>query len=158
MRDEELHLSDILDEIMSGMSSNLFETIREQRGLAYYVGSSRIVGMTQGLFYFYAGTNAEHIPQVREEIAKEVERVRNGGLLASELKRVQKRMQVRSRTTFHSRSARSFQSALNVLYGRSPDHWKTVEAKIQRTTLEDLTQFAQKYWAGSGVEVICGKE
>ena len=52
------------DELFSGMSSNLFERVREQKSLAYFVRSSRIVGLDTGMFYFFAGTSPQRYGEV----------------------------------------------------------------------------------------------
>ncbi|HEX2862877.1 MAG TPA: pitrilysin family protein, partial [Lacunisphaera sp.] len=46
-------VSEVADELFSGMSSHLFERVREEKSLAYFVRSSRIVGLEHGMFYFY---------------------------------------------------------------------------------------------------------
>ena len=51
---DDFPVSEVADELFSGMSSHLFERIREDLGLAYFVRSSRIVGLNTAMFYFYA--------------------------------------------------------------------------------------------------------
>ena len=49
-------MSEVADELFSGMSSRLFERVREEKGLAYFVRSSRVIGLEAGMFFFMAGT------------------------------------------------------------------------------------------------------
>ena len=49
-------LAELLNELFNGLSSRLFEAVREEKGLAYYVGSSQIIGYDDAMFFFYAGT------------------------------------------------------------------------------------------------------
>ena len=57
-----------------GMSSRLFQEVREKRGLAYSVFSFSSAYVDGGLFGIYAGTGPEHLPElvpvICEEIAK----------------------------------------------------------------------------------------
>src|SRR5437016_3704609 len=46
---------DLIDEASSDLGSRFFVRIREQMGLAYYVGASQMQGLVPGLFSFYLG-------------------------------------------------------------------------------------------------------
>ena len=48
-------VGEVADELFSGMASRLFERVREEKGLAYFVRSGRILGLDTGMFYFFAG-------------------------------------------------------------------------------------------------------
>ncbi|MCH8475065.1 MAG: insulinase family protein [Opitutales bacterium] len=69
----------LLNEIFNGMSSRLFDEVRNRRGLAYYVASSESYGIDEGSYFFYAGTAPGKGPEVLEEMHKEVERIRTTG-------------------------------------------------------------------------------
>src|SRR6202034_2059902 len=43
----------ILDEALSDLGSRLFVRIREELGLAYFVGTSQFLGLEAGPFFFY---------------------------------------------------------------------------------------------------------
>ena len=46
---------ELIDEASSDLGSRFFVRIREQMGLAYYVGASQMQGLVPGLFAFYLG-------------------------------------------------------------------------------------------------------
>src|SRR5207248_9578639 len=48
---------ELIDEASSDLGSRFFIRIREQMGLAYYVGASQMQGLVPGLFAFYLGTD-----------------------------------------------------------------------------------------------------
>ena len=58
----------VIEEIAGGMDGLLFTRIREELGLAYYVGMSQMVGYSSGSILFYAGTNSESILKVQNEL------------------------------------------------------------------------------------------
>ena len=72
------YVSEVADELFSGMSSRLFERVREEKGLAYFVRSARVVGLHTAMFYFIAGTEPRSAAAVLAEIEAEIGRVQAG--------------------------------------------------------------------------------
>jgi zinc protease len=140
------HVSEVMDELFSGMSSNLFERVREQKSLAYFVRSSRIVGLDTGMFYFFAGTSPQRYGEVIDELNLEIARVQDGGVTAQELARCQTRLKAGKRMGMQTNSARSMQSALNAVYGLPVNDWHTYDAHIDAVTLADAQAFARRYF------------
>jgi predicted Zn-dependent peptidase len=70
-----------------GMSSRLFQEIREKRGLAYSVYSYHTMYAETGLFAAYAGTTPARAKQVVKLIRDEVERIATDGVTGGELER-----------------------------------------------------------------------
>jgi predicted Zn-dependent peptidase len=70
-----------------GMSSRLFQEIREKRGLAYSVYSYHSQYTEAGLFSAYAGTTPKRAHEVVSLIRRELEDVRDGGLGREEFER-----------------------------------------------------------------------
>jgi len=138
-------ISEVADELFSGMSSNLFERVREQKSLAYFVRSSRIVGLETGMFYFYAGTSPQRYAEVITELNLEIARVQQGGVTAAELQRCQTRLKAGKRMGMQTNSARAMQSALNAVYGLPVNDWRTYDARVDAVTLGDLQAFALRY-------------
>ena len=68
-----------------GMSSRLFQEIRENRGLAYSVYSYLPAYMDTGLFVVYAGTSEDSYQEVIELILKEFKRLKNDPFKNGEL-------------------------------------------------------------------------
>ncbi len=144
--DSDYEVSEVADELFSGMSSHLFERVREQKSLAYFVRSSRIVGLDTAMFYFYAGTSPQRYEEVIAELNLEIARVQSGGVTAGELHRCQTRLKAGKRMGLQSNSARAMQSALNAVYGLPVNDWRTYDARIDAVTLEALRAFAQRYF------------
>ena len=142
-------VSEVADELFSGMSSQLFERVREEKSLAYFVRSSRIVGLEVGLFYFYAGTSPERYSEVIAELDLEILRVQQGRVTAEELRRCQIRLKAGKRMSQQTNSARAMQAALNAVYGQPVNDGPLYEARIEAVTLTDLQVFAQKYFQRS---------
>ncbi|HVT71894.1 MAG TPA: pitrilysin family protein [Lacunisphaera sp.] len=138
-------VSEVADELFSGMSSNLFERVREQKGLAYFVRSSRVIGLQQGMFYFFAGTSPQQYPEVLAELDLEIERVRQGGVQPAELERCRTRLKAAKRMAMQTNSARASQAALNAVYGIPVNDWRTYAARVDAVSLDALQAFARTY-------------
>ncbi len=148
-------VSEVADELFSGMSSNLFERVREQKSLAYFVRSSRLVGLQTAMFYFYAGTSPERHGEVIDELNLEIERVRSGGVTAEELHRCQVRLKAAKRMGLQTNGARAMSAALNAIYGLPVNDWRDYDARVDAVTLADIQAFARRYFErGQRVQLV----
>jgi predicted Zn-dependent peptidase len=75
-----------------GMSSRLFQEIREKRGLAYSVYSYHAMYAETGAFCVYAGTTPARARDVMELVNREVDDVAENGVTAEELERAKGHM------------------------------------------------------------------
>ena len=83
--DEERHALGIVEHVLGGgMSSRLFQSIREERGLAYSVYAYRLGFQGGGAVAVYAGTSPEHAATVVGLIEEEFERVAQSGITEAE--------------------------------------------------------------------------
>ncbi len=73
--------------IGGNLSSRLFQVIREQRGLAYTVGSSPNPSATTGCFEVYAGTDESRAAEVTGLIMEELRDIRKNGISREEFLR-----------------------------------------------------------------------
>ena len=142
--DDDYYVSEVADELFSGMSSRLFERVREEKGLAYFVRSGRITGIDTGMFMFYAGTAPATADEVLREIDAEIARVQAGEVTPSELSRCQTRLKAGRRMGLQTNGARAMHAGLNTLYGLPVDDASTYDKHIDGVTLEALKAFALK--------------
>ena len=141
----DFYAGEVADELFSGMASRLFERVREQKGLAYFVRSGRVSGMGAAMFYFIAGTQPGKESEVLEEIGAEIARVQAGEVATEELLRCQVRLKAGRRKSLQTNSSRAMQAAVDVLQGRSANHWKKYDSLIDAVTLGDLAAFARQH-------------
>lgn len=144
LRADDYYVSEVADELFSGMSSRLFERVREQKGLAYFVRSGRVVGLDTGMFYFLAGTMPERAAEVLGEFGAEVARVQEGGVTAEELARCQRRLKAARRMGMQTLGARALQAALNAAYGLPVNDWRNYDGRIDAVDLGRLRDFARR--------------
>jgi predicted Zn-dependent peptidase len=86
--DERRYAAAVLDAAVGGgMSSRLFQEIREKRGLVYSVGSSLTHYAGTGSFSIYAGCSPKRVPEVLRLVRAELGAVAAEGLTAEEVSR-----------------------------------------------------------------------
>jgi predicted Zn-dependent peptidase len=77
---------DVVNHVLGGgLSSRLFDEIRERRGLAYSVYSATANYADSGMWSVYAGTLPDHVDTVRRLIATELDRLITDGITDDEL-------------------------------------------------------------------------
>ena len=84
--DPDREVLDVVNHVFGGgLSSRLFDEIRERRGLAYSVYSATSSFADTGAWSVYAGSMPEHAGEVERLIHGEIERLVSGGITAEEL-------------------------------------------------------------------------
>jgi zinc protease len=143
----DFYVGEVADELFSGMASRLFERVREEKGLAYFVRSARITGLDTGMFYFFAGTQPGREGEVLAEIDAEIARVQSGGVEPAELLRCQTRLKAGRRQSLQTNSSRAMQAGLNALQGQPINDWRNYDGRVEVVTIADLAAFASRYFA-----------
>ncbi|MDB6026570.1 MAG: Peptidase inactive domain protein [Verrucomicrobiales bacterium] len=136
---------ELLQESCSDLGSRLFLRIREQLGLAYYVGAQHFMGLAPGYFAFYCGTAPGKTDLVEKEFLKEVELLRSEGLTETELKRSKAKVLGQKKIARQDVGHLATSAALDELYGLGFDFTDKEDAKVEAVTLEQVKAAAQKY-------------
>jgi len=136
-RDPAIHALQVFTNVLGGgMSSRLFQEVREARGLCYAVYSFHWGYADTGLFGVYAGTDGgdvgELVDVVVDQIAAAVE-----GMTAVELARSKAQAKVGLLTALESSGARADQLARQMLAFGRPIPLEEIVAKVEAVTLED---------------------
>src|SRR5213082_157025 len=137
---------ELIDVASSDLGSRFFIRIREQMGLAYYVGASEMQGLVPGLFAFYLGTDPQKIEPVKVAFLDEIHKLANEGLTQVELERAKKKLIGQQEIANQSNDAFGYHCALDELYGLGFDYYKQLEHDVNTVTLEDTKQVAAKYF------------
>ncbi len=145
MFSEDRYALEILQECCSDLGSRLFLRIREQLGLAYYVGAQTMSGVAPGYFAFYTGTEPAKAELVEKELLKEAELLRTEGLTAEELKRAKAKIIGGKKISRADLGHLAMTSALDELYGLGWQRNELDDAKYKAVTLEQIKGVAQKY-------------
>ena len=154
--DKERHALDLLQETCSDLGSRLFMRIRDELGLAYYVGAQHMPGLVRGYFGFYAGTSPEHVEQVKEEFKIQINKIKSEGITQQELDRSKAKMLGQKQIARQDLGHLAMASALDELYGLGFQHPLEEDAAIHAVSLEDVQKAAEKIFdlENSSVAVV----
>jgi zinc protease len=136
---------ELLQEACSDLGSRLFIRIRENLGLAYYVGAQNFIGIAPGYFAFYVGTMPEKAELVEKELLLEAELLRLEGLTAEELKRAKAKVIGQKKISRQEIGTLAMSTALDELYGLGYAHSETEDALYEAVTLDQVKAVAAKY-------------
>jgi zinc protease len=135
----------LIDEACSDMGSRLFNRIREELGLAYYVGAQSFSVLSGGAFYFYLGTSPQQLDQAETEMFKLIQDLAEQGLTTAEIDR--------ARITWKSSWLRSQQgngamadvTGWNELNGLGHDYFHRLPPIMDAITDSHLQATARRY-------------
>ena len=131
-----------------GMSSRLFQEVREKRGLCYSIYSSVGAYADTGLMTIYAGTSADDLPELMDVTLDEIRRSTDG-LTEAEVARARAQMKAGLLMGLESPSARAERLArLVAIWNRVPGLEETV-ARIDAVTVDALRSQAMAF-SGAG--------
>ena len=142
--DPDFHAAMLLSTLLGGgMSSRLFQEIREKRGLVYSIYSFALPARDAGLFGIYAGTGeaeaAELVPVTLGELAKVRQSVSE-----AELRRARAQVKAGLLMSLESTGSRCEQIARQwQIFGRIVPTAETV-ARIDAVTVDDITRVAAR--------------
>ncbi|HZA01088.1 MAG TPA: pitrilysin family protein [Hyphomicrobiaceae bacterium] len=145
-RDAEFYSAQVFSGLFGGgMSSRLFQEVRENRGLCYAIYSSAWALADTGLFEIHAATGAEMMEELTEVIAHELAEATARRPCERELQRAKAQLKAGLLVSLESSSARAEQMARQLLaFGRllAPDelvqHVEDVTAERVRVIAESL--------------------
>ena len=144
--DRDRHALEVIDEASSDLGSRFFIRIREELGLAYFVGSSQMVGLVPGLFTFYVGTDPQKVELVRAAFAEEIGRLAANGLTEIELIRAKKKLIGKQAISYQSNANLAYTAALDELYDLGYLHYKSMATDLDKLTLAEVKDAAQRFF------------
>ena len=128
-----------------GMSSRLFQEIREKRGLVYSIYSFAQPYMDGGLFGIYAGTGESEAEELMPVTLEELRKVQTGVTIA-ELGRAKAQVKASVLMSLESTGSRCEQLARQIqVFGRVLSTEETVR-KIMAVTPEDIQRAAARHF------------
>ena len=131
-----------------GMSSRLFQEVREKRGLVYSVYSFASAYSDSGLFGIYAGTGEEEAEQLVPVICDEIRRLPDT-LTDAEIARAKAQLKASTVMALENTSSRVEQLANQILMLGRPVPVEEQIARIDALTASDLSSLARRIFDGT---------
>jgi len=139
-----------------GMSSRLFQEIREKRGLVYSVYSFNSMFSASGIFGIYAGTEAKDVPSLMPVVVDEIKKICNDKVSDKEFIRAQTQVKAGLKMGLESSSATAEMLARQILmYNRTYTIAELVE-KYEAVTIDDIRNVAAEIFAGIPTYTLLG--
>jgi predicted Zn-dependent peptidase len=136
VRDEQLYSLQVFTNVLGGgMSSRLFQEVREKRGICYSISAFHMPYSDTGLFALYAGTDEADAPELMRVVIGEIGNATET-LNESEVARAKAQLKAGLLMALESSEARVGQLARQMLaYGR-PIPLDEIVAKVDAVTVE----------------------
>ena len=137
----------ILDEALSDLGSRLFVRIREELGLAYFVGTSQFLGLEAGHFFFYLGTDPNKRQEIEKELLAEVANLAAHGITDIEFQRARAKMQSQDKLDQQNPSQIAYAASLDELFGLGYEYSQKRRERIAALELDEVNAIAKKYFS-----------
>jgi predicted Zn-dependent peptidase len=146
-RDKKRYAADLLASILGGgMSSRLWQKIREERGLAYNVGASPVMFRDCGYFSVYAGTSANQTGEVIDISIAELSEIVKNGVTEQELDLAKRQAVAGVLLSLEDSAARATALAQSeMLHGRQIPVEETL-ANLEAVTTNDVRKVAREFF------------
>jgi predicted Zn-dependent peptidase len=143
IRHDKRYVSYILNTLLGGgMSSRLFQNVREKQGLVYSIFSELNPFRDTGVLSVYAGTSRESAPKVVQAIVREFRQLKENAISAEELQRAKDQLKGSLMLSLESSTARMSNLARQEMYYDRFFGMDEIIERIQAVTVEDLQQSA----------------
>src|ERR1700761_3095803 len=150
--DEDRYAAYLLNSILGGgMSSRLFQSIREERGLAYSIYSELNPFRDTGSLAVYAGCSPDKVSEVLELTLAELTRIKQTPVSAEELDRARNQIKGNMVLGLESSSSRMSSLARQQMYWGRFFSLDEITAEIDRVTVEDLQRLANELFASDSL-------
>jgi len=148
---------ELLDTAYSGQGSRVFLRIRDELGLAYYVGAYQLLGLDTGYFGFYVGTTGDQVATCEKEFFAELDKLKIDGLSEEELTRAKNGLIGQQKVALQDNSTLSLTVGLDELYGLGYDYFTTTEQRYRAVTVADIKRVANNYFGDKPHAVVIVK-
>ena len=137
-----------------GMSSRLFQEVREKRGRVYSIYSFLSSFLDCGYFGIYAGTSPEWVDEVIEVTMKEVAKTVREGLKSSELERAKSQLKGNMLLGMESTDSRMNRLARNEIYFRRDIPLEEIAIGIEGVTNDQIVELASACFRGDRMGMV----
>jgi predicted Zn-dependent peptidase len=154
INDERRFVGYVLNTLLGGgMSSRLFQNVREKQGLVYSIFSELNPYKDTGCLAVYAGTSLQSAAKVVQSVMREFKAIKAGGVPEEEVKRAKDQLKGNLMLSLESSMARMSNLARQEMY---QDHFMGMDeiiARVQEVTVESVVQAANEMFQQEAIAV-----
>ena len=139
-----------------GMSSRLFQEIREKRGLVYTINSFNQALKNTGIFGIYAGTTPKELNELLPVVATEIKKLVNDKVTDAELQRAKTQIKASLLMSLESSSTTAEIMARQLLLFNRIIPTEEIVEKIEAISADDLQNIAQSIFTSTPTYALLG--
>jgi predicted Zn-dependent peptidase len=143
--DERFGMSALSNVLGGGMSSRLFQEVREKRGLAYAVYAYHQGYSDAGAIKMYVGSTTGNVEEAARIIAEQLDRIRDETVTEEELQRTKEQLKSSTILALESTAARMTRIGRSVITGSDLLTPEEISARIDAVTTEDVQRLANEH-------------
>jgi predicted Zn-dependent peptidase len=141
-----------------GMSSRLFQEIREKRGLAYSVYAYVISHADSGALVVYAGTEQKHCREVIEIALSEMQKLKHEAVTQAELDSAREQLKGKLLMSLESSDSLMTRLAKNIIYLGRQQPVENILEGFDAVTIQDVLDIAGTLFDGECLNLeVMGK-
>ncbi len=152
--DEDRFSLELISCILSRQGGRLFNSLREEEGLTYYVDAFNVFGLDPGCFIIYAQTSKENIEKVCGKIEKEIARLKDEEVSPDELLSSKAYLIGSKEKIKEDNSQYGFEAGLNELYGLSFNEIEKYKERLSKIDAGTIKKIGEKYFDKKAVVII----
>ncbi|HUA34507.1 MAG TPA: pitrilysin family protein [Candidatus Binataceae bacterium] len=137
-----------------GMSSRLFQEVRENRGHVYTIYSFVSSYIDSGYFAIYAGTNPEWVQEVLEVTVGELKKLAHDGLTSPELARAKSQLKGNMLLGMESTDSRMNRLARNEIYYRRDVPIQELAQAIDNVNNDQIVELASSWFKADQMALV----
>ncbi|MFH1594201.1 MAG: pitrilysin family protein [Candidatus Omnitrophota bacterium] len=136
---------DILSSILSGENGRLYESVRNNLGLSYSLGTFSVPGIDPGLVGSYIATDKTHLDEARRVLIGELEKVSGGEVTGEEIDLAKTSLIGRHKIFLQTNASLAYIMALDETYDVGYDSYLNYPSAISAVTRDDIVETAKRY-------------
>ena len=142
----------------SGFTSKLFVNLRENRGLAYEVGSVSSSSFNHGVFFMYIGTNPENINEVIKGFNYEIENLKTKKISNIELAETKSMLTGKMNLATETNMAKAYIHGYYEFFDKGYRFSYDYPRLIQNITADDIIETANRIFSKPYIMSIVAEE
>lgn len=142
----------------SGMSSRLFRSLREEKGLAYTVGSTVDTNFLDGAFICYIGTKLGTEKEAKQGIADEIERLKKEMVTTKELNDAKDKIMGKLLLNLETNMDEAELYSYYGIIGRDLNAFEEYKNLIKSINQNDIIEVSNKYFSNPYIYVVIKKK
>ena len=145
-KSEDRYAMSALNNVLGGgMSSRLFQEIREKRGLAYAVYSYHQGYSDAGAVKMYVGSTTGNVEEAVEVISEQLDRIREEPVSNQELDRTKEQLKSSTMLALESTAARMTRIGRSIITGTELLTPEEISARVDGVTADDIKRLANDH-------------